>query len=552
MPHRIKALLIDDLDTKRHILANDKQLRPYNDNLLVIDYVRGIHHGMEAILQNNHDIYLLENNLIDNSGIDFILNIRQQGIDSPFIIITDDANSDTVRSYEVQQLERVYQLDHNDLEPESIYYSILNALEHTYIINMESEHQNLLKKRDRYIKQLMLLNQIDEEINSQFNLKHVLDIAMDASLRLSGAQSGYIALLQPDGKLLIHKHIGQANRVPADRVVSDHYIYEIIQENSNLLIDLTQEKIVKPVFENSQSVMILSLQSRSHQSIGVLLLETTQVNYFTQENFEFIKRLSKRLAVALEHSQLYKELEVRYTELEQLYRKISRLEQLKTDMIHIAAHDIRTPVNAIMNYVEVLQRGELSKDKATELLRWIWEAAQDAENITKNILSLEQIENLQHQVLVPTDLCKTTMLSYSRFVQQAIDAKITMEINVPSTPVFVAGLDYLLQEAIANFISNAIKYTPEGGTVQINLYIENGEAVLSIVDNGYGIPDEQQAALFQPFYRAKNNVTHQISGTGLGLYLIKRIVELFNGQVFFTSKFGEGSTFGLKLPIYFR
>jgi signal transduction histidine kinase len=416
---------------------------------------------------------------------------------------------------------------------------------------MDIDSHNILNKRDRYIKQLMLLNQIDEEINARFNLKHVLDIAMDASLRLSSADTGLIALLQGDGKLYIQKYLGQYSTLPANRIINDQWVYTLLHENGSQLIDLTEDSTIQPFFVNSKAMMILTLESH-HTAIGVLLLETTHSEYFTQENFDFLKRISKRLAVALEHSQLYKELEGRYSELEQLYRKISRLEQLKTDMIRIAAHDIRSPVNAIMNYVEVLQRGGIDPERSKDVLEWIKESAQNAENITKNILSLEEIENIQNQVLVPTDLCKTIMASYTQFEQIAIDGKVSMAVNIPKTPVFVAGIDYLLQQAISNFVSNAIKYTPENGQVEINLHIEHGNAVVTVVDNGYGIPTEQQAALFQPFYRPQNNITYQISGTGLGLYLIKKIIESFNGEVFFTSKFGEGSTFGLKIPIYFR
>lgn len=549
MPYRIKALLIDN-NAQEHPLTNNNQQSQYNDNFLVIDHVHDIHHGLEAMLSNRYDVYLLESSLIALSDIDLLSHLLQDNLTNPFIIIMGEIDNQSDLSYQIQQLERVYHLNHTNLASENIFYEILNVLEAPHT-PMSTHYDELLRKRDRYIKQLMLLNQVDEEINLRFNLRHVLDIAMDASLRLGNAQTGFIALLQGE-QLRIQKYIGQSYKFPADRVINEPWIQEAFIQNEGLLLSLEESTHITPFFEDSQAIMVLPLQSRSQDPIGVILLEATDVGYFTLENFDFMKRLSKRLAVALEHSQLYRELEGRYAELEQLYHKISRLEQIKTDMIRIAAHDIRTPVNAIMNCVEILQRGNINSEKAAEIVSWIGDAAQDADNITKNILSLEQIENLQHEVLVPTDLCHTTLLSYNRFAQQAVDAKVKMEINIPKAPVFVAGQEYLLQEAIANFISNAIKYTPEQGHIQINLYIENGNAVFSVIDNGCGIPNEQQAALFQPFYRVQNNVTQNVGGTGLGLYLIKRIVESFNGEVFFTSKFGEGSTFGLKLPIYFR
>jgi signal transduction histidine kinase len=142
-------------------------------------------------------------------------------------------------------------------------------------------------------------------------------------------------------------------------------------------------------------------------------------------------------------------------------------------------------------------------------------------------------------------------------IQQAYDAhrgqasvkEQALILELSEEPLFVWGDAVELHEAAANFISNAIKYTPENGRIVVNVERSGSNAVFEVRDNGYGIPEDQQAQLFQPFYRADTKETQEIDGTGLGLHLVKNIVERHKGQIRFKSQRGEGSTFGFHLPI---
>jgi signal transduction histidine kinase len=115
---------------------------------------------------------------------------------------------------------------------------------------------------------------------------------------------------------------------------------------------------------------------------------------------------------------------------------------------------------------------------------------------------------------------------------------------------FVMGDVFQLQEAIANLVSNALKYTPRGGKVTLRVQVHREEVVLTVEDNGYGIPEAMQRRLFSAFYRAATKEASQIEGTGLGLHLVKNIVERHNGRTLFHSEYGKGSTFGFALPLH--
>jgi signal transduction histidine kinase len=122
-------------------------------------------------------------------------------------------------------------------------------------------------------------------------------------------------------------------------------------------------------------------------------------------------------------------------------------------------------------------------------------------------------------------------------------------LRMPETPIYVQGDAVELHEAASNFITNALKYTPEKGRITIRLEQQGDDAVFEVKDSGIGIPEDQQERLFQPFYRVRSRETDNIDGTGLGLHLVKQIIERHKGQVRFHSRYGEGSTFGFQLPL---
>jgi signal transduction histidine kinase len=123
------------------------------------------------------------------------------------------------------------------------------------------------------------------------------------------------------------------------------------------------------------------------------------------------------------------------------------------------------------------------------------------------------------------------------------------ELAVSIEPLAVDGDPTELREPVTNLLGNAVKYTGSGGVIRVALHRDGDSALLEIADTGYGIPADQQEGLFQPFHRVKTRETYTIDGTGLGLYLVKRIVERHRGSVHFYSDYGKGSVFGFRLPL---
>jgi PAS domain S-box-containing protein len=245
-----------------------------------------------------------------------------------------------------------------------------------------------------------------------------------------------------------------------------------------------------------------------------------------------------------------------YEEIQNLFEKVNKLEQLKSDMIRVAAHDLRSPLAVFVTHLDVMslelnEEGAIpDKDALIAHLEDMRGATKRMRRIIEDILSLERIEqNAQHAEYSPIELNPMVQGIFRDYQSQAKSHQLNFTLTCPPSSVKIQGDIAQLREAIANLINNAIKYTPEGGTVEVITTTKGNCARFEVIDTGYGIPKDKHASLFQPFYRAKSKETRHIEGTGLGLYLVKNIIERHHGALIFKSVQGKGSHFGFEIPL---
>jgi signal transduction histidine kinase len=237
------------------------------------------------------------------------------------------------------------------------------------------------------------------------------------------------------------------------------------------------------------------------------------------------------------------------TELQTLYDKVRYLERLKTDMIRIAAHDLRNPIHLVNTYTDLLldDLSDVLSEQHHQFLASIKRASGQMLRISNNVLSPERIEQ-NAETMQTLDLRRLVEEVFHAHQDQARQKRLTYQIVLPEEPLYVNGDPVQLGEALANLIVNALKYTRTEGRIQVSLIQNRNRISVSVEDTGFGIPIEQQEKLFQPFFRADMSEIKDIDGTGLGLHLVKNIVERHFGKVHFHSIEGEGSTFGFELP----
>lgn len=228
------------------------------------------------------------------------------------------------------------------------------------------------------------------------------------------------------------------------------------------------------------------------------------------------------------------------------------LNKLKTRMIRMASHDLKNPLARILGYATLLQeirRSTPFPEDSGPFLDHITEGAQQMNEIISNILSLEQIRS-QGVMQRNFDLRQVTMEVIGQQRADIAAKKQSLVTEIAPEPLVMTGTDIHLSQAVGNLLSNAIKYTPSGGTITVHLQRQgNHRARLEVIDTGLGIPESAQKDLFTEFYRVRTRATAAISGTGLGLSLVKSVIEAHQGRVGFQSKEGAGSTFWIEVPL---
>jgi signal transduction histidine kinase len=229
--------------------------------------------------------------------------------------------------------------------------------------------------------------------------------------------------------------------------------------------------------------------------------------------------------------------------------RLREREALKTDLIRLAAHGLRNPLALVMGYTEILstEGGDLT-DEQRIFLDGIQTASARMYRIIETVLSLERVEELENnaanQVIELAALVRDVLVEAK---QDADRAGVEVEYNL--IDLTVRGDRVQLFEALANVIGNAIKYTRDNGKVTVSMEQKSGLARVVVVDNGMGIPAEEQKRIFEPFFRARDAAETVTDGVGLGLYLGQRVVERHGGRILLESRHGEGSTFVIELPL---
>ncbi len=405
---------------------------------------------------------------------------------------------------------------------------------------------------EKRIGQMATLQRIDAELTHQLDIRYVLSMALDAAVRLSAADAGCIELLR-DGQLYTGMVIGNyppdyINRYPK---APAGIVRRVVQNRRpELVLDVTKDPDYYPYIPSTRAQMTIPLLSQD-RTIGVLFLETRKPERFTSEVFDFIQLITTRIAAAVDNAQLYDTTRQQLAELQDLYRQITSLEQLKTDMIRIAAHDLGNPLTSISGFIDLLLESKLTTMQR-EHAQIVKDSAMRMKKIIRDILSLQRIEELaQGNLTEEVELAELVQQAYEAYQHQAAHRQQQFTLELPEHPMWIKGDAAQMREALTNLISNALKYTPDGGEIVVRLWEEDDSFWFEVADNGYGIPEEMQERLFQPFFRARTQETRQVDGTGLGLHLVKNIIERHHGRMRFHSVYGQGSAFGFKIPVPF-
>jgi len=222
------------------------------------------------------------------------------------------------------------------------------------------------------------------------------------------------------------------------------------------------------------------------------------------------------------------------------------LEKIRREFVANVSHEFKTPIAAIRGYAETLiDWGLKDKKLRTKYTKSIIKQSQQLENLVSDLLALARIEKMQSLEFNAFDPLPIATEIIEEMKAIAGEKNITIKTLLPSENFQIIGDTDMFRSILINLIDNAIKYTPENGTVTIESKLENKQALFSIKDTGIGIPGKDQTRIFERFYRVDKARSRAVGGTGLGLSIVKHLVELQKAEIFVDSKEEQGSTFSV-------
>jgi signal transduction histidine kinase len=240
-------------------------------------------------------------------------------------------------------------------------------------------------------------------------------------------------------------------------------------------------------------------------------------------------------------------------EARQLAIEKEQLEELghaKQQFINLVTHELKSPISAIQNYLYLIRDGYVSADEQANLIQKCLLRTDEELTLIGDLLELGKIQANEEKARQSTASLKDALDDVLKASKEQLSRKqLKLEASVTGPIPLVTGLQEQLKSLWGNLIDNAIKYTPENGHITVKLHAEQGEVIGEVSDTGIGIPPEDQEKLFREFFRAGNAKALEIQGSGLGLVIVKRIVEAAGGKISVDSAPGCGSTFTFRIPI---
>lgn len=227
---------------------------------------------------------------------------------------------------------------------------------------------------------------------------------------------------------------------------------------------------------------------------------------------------------------------------------LKELNRIKSDFVSTVSHDLRSPLTAILGYMELIGRVGPLNAAQQEFIQRVEASVQNITSLINDLLELGRIEagfDARKEIVPFSAIVRYTVESLQN---KAADKDQTLKVEVPESLPHVLGNPVRLRQLVANLIENGIAFTPQGGEINVLAGAEDGQIILQVSDNGIGIPPADQPYIFDKFFRA-SNVPPETPGVGLGLSIVKSIVESHRGRIWVESTPGQGSTFTVVLPI---
>jgi PAS domain S-box-containing protein len=427
---------------------------------------------------------------------------------------------------------------------------LLEAISTSAVIAIENAR--LYQQTQQRLEEVSTLYTLANRMTSSLEPPVVLDAIVNILKRVLDCRGSCIFLLDVEAQQLeIKASAGIPMRYRQDvRIdVGEGVLGQVVEQALPVYVaEATKWPDFRYFDPDVRSLLVVPLITKN-RVIGTLSVDDLRAEAFSDDVGRLLTIAAAQAAVAIENAQLYDGLKERAQKLEEAYAELQEADRLKDEFVQNVSHELRTPLTFIRAYVEPFIEGTLGPltDAQRESLEIVIQRTEAITDLVNDILTLQQLDQRRIEA-GPVEVAQLVESAVKSARPSAAQAGIELRTEVTEALPPIRGDEGRLRQVLDNLLGNAIKFSPDGGTIVVRACSTEDGAQIAVIDQGIGIPANKQDKIFERFYQVDGSSRRRFPGTGLGLAIAKRIVEAHDGKIWVESGEGEGSTFYFTLP----
>ncbi|RYP89038.1 GAF domain-containing protein [Nocardioides guangzhouensis] len=406
----------------------------------------------------------------------------------------------------------------------------------------------------RKVDELEALSEVGEAVSSSLDVDDVLTTIVTHAVELSGTDGGSMMEYAEQDHCFLVRSVYRTEQHVVDRLhairidLDETLVGRAARQRRPIAVpDLAETELdphLRILYDAGWRSIVAVPMLRDEQIVGSLIVRRKRPGDFTEETVDLLETFASQSAIALLNAQLFRELKEQSRELELASRH-------KSEFLASMSHELRTPLNAVLGFSEVLLErmfGDIN-ERQEEYLRDIHGSGKHLLELLNEILDLSKVEAGRMELAYSWfDLGALVVDATSMLRERAAAHGIGLRAEVAGDVDQVYSDELRLKQVLINLMTNAVKFTGDGGSVTVTARRTGTEVEITVADTGIGIPEADRERIFESFQQGGRGSSRE-EGTGLGLTLSRRLVELLGGRMWLQTEVGVGSTFGFSLPV---
>ncbi|MDX1686339.1 MAG: GAF domain-containing protein [Candidatus Promineifilaceae bacterium] len=413
------------------------------------------------------------------------------------------------------------------------------------------ENARLFAEAQQRLRSMSALVDMAKQVTGNLKVEMVMQTTVQRLQKLLDARASTISLLSDDGEELVveaaagikpeyHRVRMKLGEGVSGRAVKEQrmiYVRDTSDDPDFLFFD--------PIL---RSLLVVPLVARN-EVIGTLSVDSDQPNAFTESDVQLMTIAGAQVSVAIANARLFEAVEERAAELAVAYRELKESDRLKDELVQNVSHELRTPLTFIRGYIDLLLDGEMGIVTAEQqqALQIISDKTDEVTRLVQDIMALQRI-NEQNLVYEPFSMARLLYTAVDCHRMSANQHGLDLVFDPPPSDGIVVGDKGRINQVLDNLIGNAIKFSPDGGTITLRMVERRDDVLVVVADEGIGLPSDKAARIFDRFYQVDGSSRRRFGGAGIGLAIVKRIMDAHHGDIWVRSELNRGSSFYFTLP----